>query len=368
MLVARDMFPMSALDMALLSPYFINLPLAPAQGLVLINAGFDRNSNGQAVSIFESLPTPNEQPAVDSRGLGLVSTGTSNVVTEVLPSLSSPLPAPSSSSSFSSSPSSSSSSSQNNANTAELYEDGAASHCNSTFYLMTPKEFEISETFKHEKIYPQVLRDWTGLDARNGQPLVTSWLTHIERYRASANVRKQWDELAVSFRAEDDAETQLKREKEQHRLERNVISFRESFCNDNDMVKQSNKSPLESAKKRQKQATPHKKLLPNGISTAIINHFRVIPGESVLLCQRALVSDLLLPLIYAVTLPLYTLTLPIYTLSPLSFPSYRSQATAIVNGEIDCSMQIEELCQYMEHNGGFEYFSSADVNRHPMID
>ena len=318
-LVARDIFPVSALDMALLSPHFINLPLAPAQGLVLINAGFDRNSNGQAVSIFDSSSTPIE-PVDDIEGLGLVSAGTFNMVTETQPSLSLPS-------------SSSSSSSQNKVNTAELHEDedGTTSHSNNTFYLMTPKEFELSETFKHEKIYTQVLTDWSGVDARNGLPLVNSWLTHIERYRASATTRQQWDELAISFRAEDDKETQVKREKEQHRLERNVASFRETFCNDKDMIDQNNKSPLESTKKRQKQAIPHKKLLPNGISTAIINHFRVIPGEPVLLCQRAL-------------------------------------ATAIVNGELDSSMQIEQLCEYMEHNGGFEYFSSADVHRHPMID
>ena len=311
-LVARDIFPVSALDMALLSPYFINLPLAPAQGLVLINAGFDRNSNGQAVSIFDSSSIPIEAND-DVRRVGLVSTEVSNMVTEILPS------------------SSSSSSLQGN----DKEEDDTTSDSNNhTFYLMTPKEFEISETFKHDKIYTQVLTDWSGLDARNGLPLVSSWLSHIERYRTSATTRQQWDELALSLRTEDDKETQSKREKEQYRLERNVASFRETFGNDKDMINQNSKSSLESTpptKKRPKQPIPHKKLLPNGISTAIINHFRVIPGESVLQCQRAL-------------------------------------ATAIVNGEIDSSMQIEQLCQYMADNGGFEYFSSADVHRHPMID
>lgn len=46
-LVTRGILPDTAMDMALLSPYFINLPLAPAEGLILVNAGFERNSNGQ---------------------------------------------------------------------------------------------------------------------------------------------------------------------------------------------------------------------------------------------------------------------------------------------------------------------------------
>ena len=46
-LITRDIIPESALDLALLSPYFINLPMAPAEGLILVNAGFERNSNGQ---------------------------------------------------------------------------------------------------------------------------------------------------------------------------------------------------------------------------------------------------------------------------------------------------------------------------------
>jgi tRNA U38,U39,U40 pseudouridine synthase TruA len=47
LLIARGILPETAMDMALLSPYFINFPLAPAEGLIVVNAGFERNSNGQ---------------------------------------------------------------------------------------------------------------------------------------------------------------------------------------------------------------------------------------------------------------------------------------------------------------------------------
>jgi len=50
-LVGRGLLPMHAVDLALLAPLRLQLPLAPAEGLVLLNAGFARNANGQAAAI-----------------------------------------------------------------------------------------------------------------------------------------------------------------------------------------------------------------------------------------------------------------------------------------------------------------------------
>lgn len=50
-LVARGLLPPWAVDLALLAPLRLQLPLAPAEGLVLLNAGFARNANGQAAAI-----------------------------------------------------------------------------------------------------------------------------------------------------------------------------------------------------------------------------------------------------------------------------------------------------------------------------
>jgi tRNA U38,U39,U40 pseudouridine synthase TruA len=46
-LVGRGILPLEAVDVALTVPVRVQLPLAPAQGLVLVHAGFGRNSNGQ---------------------------------------------------------------------------------------------------------------------------------------------------------------------------------------------------------------------------------------------------------------------------------------------------------------------------------
>jgi hypothetical protein len=86
-----------------------------------------------------------------------------------------------------------------------------------------------------------------------------------------------------------------------------------------------------SGRKRKLVPLPHKKLLPNSISTAIINRFRCMPGDAVLNCQRAL-------------------------------------ATAMVEGKIPIQSSTEEICDYMEKNGGFDFFSSNEPNRHPYID
>lgn len=50
-LVVRGVVPISAIDAAFLLPFHINFPLAPAEGLILVDAGFSRNANGKTVSV-----------------------------------------------------------------------------------------------------------------------------------------------------------------------------------------------------------------------------------------------------------------------------------------------------------------------------
>lgn len=50
-LAARGVIPYLAIDLAFLVPYHVNFPLAPAEGLILVDAGFSRNANGKTVSI-----------------------------------------------------------------------------------------------------------------------------------------------------------------------------------------------------------------------------------------------------------------------------------------------------------------------------
>lgn len=54
-LIARGTLPEVALEMALVGPFFINLPLAPAEGLIVVNSGYERNSNGQVLTWWMML-------------------------------------------------------------------------------------------------------------------------------------------------------------------------------------------------------------------------------------------------------------------------------------------------------------------------
>jgi tRNA pseudouridine(38-40) synthase len=55
-LVARGQLPELIVDLALGIPLQFNLPMAPAEGLVLVDAGFDRNGNRQPIAV-----TPNSR-------------------------------------------------------------------------------------------------------------------------------------------------------------------------------------------------------------------------------------------------------------------------------------------------------------------
>jgi tRNA U38,U39,U40 pseudouridine synthase TruA len=52
LLVVHGKIPLNAIDLALFAPVYLNFPMAPAEGLVLENAGFGRNPNGQVCYLF----------------------------------------------------------------------------------------------------------------------------------------------------------------------------------------------------------------------------------------------------------------------------------------------------------------------------
>jgi tRNA U38,U39,U40 pseudouridine synthase TruA len=51
-LIARGTLPEISQKVALVSPYFIQFPMAPAEGLILLDAGFGLNTNGK---VFKSV-------------------------------------------------------------------------------------------------------------------------------------------------------------------------------------------------------------------------------------------------------------------------------------------------------------------------
>ena len=60
-LISRGLMPLSALESAFVLPYHINFPMAPAEGLLLVDAGFGRNCDGKTISL-----NPSEKNEVDA--------------------------------------------------------------------------------------------------------------------------------------------------------------------------------------------------------------------------------------------------------------------------------------------------------------
>jgi hypothetical protein len=216
-LVSRGILPESALELSLLAPYFINFPLAPAEGLILVNAGFERNVNGENIRIYPSSEK---------------NTGTSKV-------------------------------SDNN-----------------SISLMTQEEFNISEQFKEAEIYAKVKDDWY----KESGELSSKWLENSERFRAPEELVTKWIEMSANFTQIAEITYDDRRSKEATRLERNVADFRFKYMEGTLQQQENEKKKIDDRGKKRPlriQRTPHKKLLPNTIATAIVTKFRVLPGDDV---------------------------------------------------------------------------------------
>lgn len=216
-LVSRGILPESALELSLLAPYFFNFPLAPAEGLILVNAGFERNVNGENIRIYPS--------------------------------------------------------SERNTGTSKLSDNNSIS-------LMTQEEFNFSEQFKEAEIYAKVKDDWY----KECGELSSKWLENSERYRAPEELVSKWKELSTNFTQIAEIDYHDRRSKEANRLEKNVADFRFKYLENSLQQQENEKKEINDRGKKRKakiQRTPHKKLLPNTIATAIVIKFRVLPGDEV---------------------------------------------------------------------------------------
>ena len=205
------------------------------------------------------------------------------------------------------------------------------------FSLMTEDEFKSSEEYKRDHIYSKIAEDWQKDDSH----LVSSWITNAERYRPNEMTLSAWN-TAMTEATEFDTEYKAaKKSREMARLELNVQRFEKDFLGpgginfsknkDKKFVK-TGKSPK--GKKvwvdDQKISVGHSKLLPNGLSTALIKRFRVLPVDDISKIQRSL-------------------------------------ATMFVLRQLDTSMSADELVEYVSKNGGIEYFLN-DAFKHDHID
>lgn len=263
LLVVRGIMPSTAIPAAFLLPFHINFPLAPAEGLILVDAGFSRNANGKTVSI-----------------------------------------------------------------------NGVAGK-DADYVLMEADEFERSEEFKRDKIYPKVATDW----ARESGLLGSTFLSYIERFRVPTYVEAEWRGLAQTYQNAQEAENELRDKREAARIYREVIFFRrELLAHDEDFkaffyLAEADEGGGSPSKKRT-QVIPHKKLLPNSLATDLVIHYCVQPSSvHVKDALRALATKMV---------------------------------TATGADDISPSMSNKEIIAFMESKGTLEHWAS--LKKHSMIE
>ena len=215
-LITRGIMPLMALDFALQVPKHVLFPMAPAEGLVLVNAGFNRNCNGLSMAL-----DPVQDQEVDR-------------------------------------------------------------------IMMRKEEWERSEDFKQNMIYPQIAADW----AKEQERLEREFLAHCGRYHVpKALWQGEWDKLLVNAKEANRLERHAKDAKEASRIFKNVHDFRKYILPEDKAFSRTaeidtwlsqhegkGNKRLDEAPFKIK-AMPHKALLPNALATALTVHYEVVPGS-----------------------------------------------------------------------------------------
>ena len=225
---------------------------------------------------------------------------------------------------------------------------------------MTTTEYTDSEIFKIDKIYPRVISDWT----KNNSELMSEWLKYANRFNISESLSHQWISLASKYFEAEVEESIVKLQKETGRQRKCVEEFRRLYMpsfigsnvgnnvnngNDGDNKEMIGGNDYRNTADNQldqlttkiitsrpnviklcKKKYPHKKLLPGAFSTAVINRFRVLPGDTVVVLLQVV-------------------------------------ATKIIQGEIPVEYSASEICDYIGNNGGFLKFADSSL-RHSMIE
>ena len=209
--------------------------------------------------------------------------------------------------------------------------------------IMTKSDYQFSEEFKEKSIYRRIMEDWSKDDGL----LTKTYVDRSEKYRAPDSLVGLWKEMIVGYQNELINEKVSKRVRDISRIDINVDHFQNDFINTNidynlidctpvpqwkkDSWEEKNKkNGKKNFKKKVLEPVGHNKFLPNGVAIALINEFRVMPGEEVLGVQRGL-------------------------------------ATLLARGKIVSTISVSELVQYVRDNGGFSEFLK-NSEKHPMIE
>lgn len=224
-----------------------------------------------------------------------------------------------------------------------LYSPTGEGNSSQSINMMSKGDYAFSESFKQNNIIARIVEDWH----KDDNKLINSWIQDAEKYRPSSELIVDWTAILTYSQMTATEAKKERKVREIMRLEKNIEQFQKDFVDtgvdftegdwtpkpDWIVKKQLEKEAKFKGKGKKKEYRPdpiaHGKFLPNSLATALINKFRVRPGDDVTSVQRAL-------------------------------------ATLFCEKKLNCNMSVSELVEYVEKNGGFSHFSK-EVYKHPMI-
>jgi len=268
-LATRGVLPSEVIDKALLAPIFIPFPMAPAEGLILLTAGFGRNSNRESI-------------AVSAEALGVLDTDT---------------------------------------------------------VLLSQDAWQTSKDFLRHKIYNRIEKDWIHDDG----VLMTSWLNYnSEKYRVPRALAQSWKESLLDTMKAKEEEDIVKDGREASRINFEVAKFekllekveKEAQAEKSSQVVEKNvETKKEHSTKKHKKlvitAFPHRKFLRNTVSSAVVVHFRALPGNMV-------------------------------------YEALRAVATKVAMRQLPHDLQVQEVVQLLSEKGLEHWARNED--KHPLIE
>lgn len=231
-MVHRGILPSYFLQMAFAAPVHFPLPLAPAEGLVLVSAGFHRSARNHDRSTDLAMSTETLNIVVDEK----------NGLTE---------------------------------------ED---------YTLMSDKEHEESEKFFAKKIYPQMILDWEREgDARTDKKnLLVEYQEALQRFEVAPSTLQQWQILHDTDVLATKETEQLKTGHEQNR----VITQLGFFYEQTKTLEQKKNLELWEIQKV-RALFSSRKFLPNSVASAVAVRYQLFPGDALMDVLRILASHVI---------------------------------------------------------------------------
>lgn len=320
--VVRGVQPIESIKLAMEAPLFVPCPLAPAQGLLLVNAGLHQNDNRDFLSVCPTEICKSTSSSTSTNRDKIDSTSQEINIAD-----------------------------NNNKKEKNYMVDD--SYC-----LLKSNAYASSQRFLVDRIYSRIRQDWVTVPVQDSEieragvyenkldTLLQKWLRDNERYRVPLEVGREMQREGQQWSDRHREEEMQNRQKEIRRVDKEVRNFRAhdlQMLNDAKMqrrpsVSTSSTSGSRDGKKGEQKGrgdhytTPvqHKRLLPNGLATALIIEIDEYPG-------------------------------------PIISEALRGLATCMIYGTLQPDSTIEDILNFVRSKGGIRSFIDSCV-MHPFID